>query len=142
MAGKSGSHESFVARSEVKVGSDRGFGYVFAVVFALIALWPLTGDGGVRLWAMVISGGFIAVALIKPVLLKPLNRLWFRFGMLLHRIINPIIMGLLFYVTIMPIGLIMRLFGKDFLRLRIDKSAESYWIKREPIQPDSMRNQF
>ncbi|MBL4719606.1 MAG: hypothetical protein JKY20_00535 [Alphaproteobacteria bacterium] len=135
-------HESFSSRTSVTVGSERSFGLVFAAVFALIALAPLLDGALIQLWALVVAAGFALIAFIYPILLRPLNLIWFKFGLLLHKIVNPIIMGLLFYVTIMPIGLIMRLCGKDLLNLRIDKNTPSYWIKREPHESDSMRNQF
>jgi hypothetical protein len=116
-------HESFSSQTTVTAGSEKSFGFVFAVVFAIIAL-------------------FVLIALVRPGLLKPLNLIWFKFGLLLHKIVNPVIMGLLFYVTIMPIGLILRLCGKDVLNLRINKNAATYWIRREPVESDSMRNQF
>jgi len=135
-------HESFSSQTSVTVGSERSFGFVFAVVFAIVGLLPLFGGEPLRLWALGVAGAFALIALIRPALLKPLNLIWFKFGLLLHKIVNPIIMGLLFYVTIMPIGLIMRLCGKDVLNLHIDENAPTYWIQRDPIEPDSMRNQF
>ncbi|MGY8961232.1 MAG: SxtJ family membrane protein, partial [Alphaproteobacteria bacterium] len=100
------------------------------------------GSGSVRFWALGVAALFVLIALVRPGLLKPLNLIWFKFGLLLHKIVNPVIMGLLFYVTIMPIGLILRLCGKDVLNLRINKNAATYWIRREPVESDSMRNQF
>jgi len=91
-------HESFVREEDVKSSSDRSFGIVFTVVFAIIGLWPLTGGNGVRLWSLGIAGLILAAALIHPVLLAPANRLWMKFGLLLHRITNPIIMGLVFFL--------------------------------------------
>lgn len=135
-------HENFTARVDVKSGSERSFGLVFAAVFCVVALWPLLGDADIRVWALIVATIFALAALFCPVALKPLNLIWFKFGLLLHKIVNPIIMGLLFYLTIMPMGLIMRLSGKDILNLRIDKSVRTYWIKRESPAPDSLRNQF
>lgn len=135
-------HESYTERTAVKSGSERSFGLVFAAVFGVVALWPLLDGGDVRVWASIVAVCFALSALVYPAVMKPLNFVWFKFGLLLHKIVNPIIMGMLFYVTIMPIGLIMRLSGKDILNLKIDKSAPSYWIKRESPEPDSLRNQF
>ena len=135
-------HESYIERTDVKSGSERSFGLVFAAVFGVVALWPLLDGDDVRVWAAVAAVVFALAALVYPAVLKPLNLVWFKFGLLLHKIVNPIIMGMLFYLTIMPIGLIMRLSGKDILNLKIDKSAPSYWIKRESPEPDSLRNQF
>ena len=137
-------HEDFGHGEAVRAGSPRAFGIVFAVVFALIGGWPLIDGLGVRAWALWISGGFLAAALIRPAILAPLNLLWFKFGMLLHKIVNPIVMGLLFFVTVTPIALIMRLAGKDPLRQKFDQAAPTYWIDRAPneLTAESMKNQF
>ena len=136
-------HEDY-DRHDVKGGSDRSFGLVFAVVFLAIGLSPLLAAGGIRIWPLVIAAVLGVVALAYPRLLRPANALWLKFGLLLSRIVNPIVLGLLFFVVITPAGLIMRLLGKDPLRLRIDRTAPSYWIERQPPgpPPESMRNQF
>jgi hypothetical protein len=141
---KGSTHEDLSARQEVKPGSERSFGIVFAIVFALVALWPLTGDGQIRLWAAGIAIAFLALGFTYPRALTPLNMLWFRFGMLLHHVVTPVIMGLIFYLTVMPTGLIMRALGKDPLRRRFDADASTYWIMREPPgpAPASMTKQF
>lgn len=129
--------------SNIDVGSDRGFGFVFAAVFAVISLWPLTGGGGVRIWAIAIAALFVAAALVRPKILRPLNRLWFRFGLLLGHIVSPIVMAVVFFVAVTPTALIMRAFGKDLLRLKFDPDAESYWIRRADDEPmGSMKDQF
>ncbi len=129
--------------SSIDAGSDRGFGFVFAAVFAVISLWPLTGGGGVRIWALAIAALFLAAALARPTILRPLSRLWFRFGLLLGRIISPIVMAVVFCVAITPTALIVRAFGKDLLRLKFDPDAESYWIRRADDDPmGSMKDQF
>ncbi len=129
--------------SGIDAGSERGFGFVFAAVFAVISLWPLIGGGGVRLWALAIAALFLAAALVRPNILRPLNRLWFRFGLLLGRIISPIVMAVVFCVAITPTALIVRAFGKDLLRLKFDPDAESYWIRRADDDPmGSMKDQF
>ncbi len=129
--------------SNIDVGSDRGFGFVFAAVFAVISHWPLTGGGGVRIWALAIAALFLAAALARPNILRPLNRVWFRFGLLLGRIVSPIVMAVVFSVAITPTALIMRAFGKDLLRLKFDPGAESYWIMRVDDGPmGSMKDQF
>lgn len=139
-----GTHEDYTRKENIKVGSERAFGVVFAAVFAAVASAPLLDGQAPRWWALGVAGALSAIALVTPVLLRPFNRLWFQFGMLLHKAVNPLIMGLLFFLTITPIALIMRLFGKDPLRLRFDPKAESYWIKRPPPEADSqgMRHQF
>ncbi len=139
-----GFHEDLGRKDEIKGSSDRTFGLVFAALFAVIGLWPLLSGAGVRIWALAIAGLFLALALVKPGLLSPLNRLWTQFGLLLHKVVNPLVMGLLFYLTVTPIGLLMRLMGKDPLGRRFDRSVESYWIARDPPgpAPESMKNQF
>ena len=125
-------------------GSDSGFGFVFAALFAVIggALWA--GRGSFAAWPFAVSGAFLAAAVFRPRLLGPLNRAWFRFGLLLSRIVSPVVLALLFYAVVTPTGLVMRLLGKDPLRLRFDRQADSYWIRRNPPgpRPAAMRNQF
>ena len=137
-------HESLNPK-EVPVGSsDRSFGIVFGIVFLIIALWPLFSSGGVRVWAVIACTAFFLTAFVLPGLLAPLNRLWTRFGHLLHRIVSPVVLGVLFYFVVTPMGMVMRLMGKDFLRLHFDSSSRSYWIERNPPgpRPDSLNNQF
>jgi len=137
-------HEDFSLEEHVKAGSDRGFGFVFAGFFALVSgLSWWRGHTGWH-WPLPLAAVFLAVALVHPRLLAPLNKLWLKFGLLIYKVMNPLILGLLFFVTIAPIGIVMRLFGKDFLRLRLDREAKSYWIERAPPgpPPQSMRNQF
>lgn len=144
MADKPKIHEDYGRAEEVKLGSERAFGVVFAVVFAAVGLWPLGAGSAVRAWALGVGLVFLVAALARPGLLRPLNRLWFRFGLLLNRVVNPLVMGLLFYFTVTPIGLVMRALGKDPLRLRFDRGAPSYWIERQPPgpKPETMRQQF
>lgn len=144
MTDKQGLHEDFNRDDDVRAGSERAFGIVFAVVFTIIGLWPLLDGGPFRLWALAIGGLFLAAGLITPGILKPLNRAWFLFGLVLHKIVNPLVMGLLFFLTVTPIALMMRIVGKDPLQRKFDKDAKSYWIKRDPPgpAPDTMRQQF
>ena len=137
-------HENVSHSDDVKVGSERSFGLVFTVVFALIGLWPLFNAGDVRLWAVIIAAVFLGISLIAPNFLRPLNIIWFKFGLVLHKIVNPVVMGLLFITTITPMALIFRLIGKDPLNRKFDPDAKSYWITRDPAgpAPDSMKNQF
>ncbi len=129
---------------ELNGSSDRSFGLVFAAVFLAGGLWPLLRGGTPRVWALVVAGAFLIASLARPSLLAPLNRLWTRFGLLLNKVTTPIVMGVLFYLVVTPTGLLMRLFGKDPLRLSRDQEADSYWIKREPPgpSPETMTNQF
>ena len=137
-------HESYERREEIHGSSNRSFGIVFAVVFAVIGLLPFAFGGGIRLWALLIGGAFLLVALALPSILEPLNRLWLRFGLLLHRIVSPIVLGIMFFLVITPMGLLMRALGKDFLRLRFEKDLPSYWIERKPpgTPPESLKDQF
>lgn len=124
--------------------SNRAFGLVFSGVFAIVAYFPLLSGGPLRLWFLVVAIVFLLLALAVPGILAPANRLWMKFGMLLHSIVSPIALGIVFYLAVMPTGLFMRLLGKDPLRLRLDPVAESYWIRRVPPGPaaDSLNNQF
>ena len=123
-----------------KISSNRSFGILFFIVFALIAVWPIFGVGTVRLWAVPLSIIFLVLGLINSKLLNPLNIIWVKFGELLGRIIAPIIMALIYFIIITPIGLFMRIIGKDLLNLKFSKD-NSYWIKRVK-NLGSMKRQF
>jgi len=137
-------HERLTTREKFHIGSNRAFGLVFAVVFAAIGLWPMMAGAPPRLWAMALSAGILLISLFRPTLLRHLNYLWYRLGAILHRIVNPMILGLLFFLTITPTALLMRMFGKAPLQLVLDRNVKSYWIKREPpgSPGDNMRRQF
>tara|TARA_B100001029_G_C14771783_1_gene291591 strand:- start:30 stop:416 length:387 start_codon:yes stop_codon:yes gene_type:complete len=123
-----------------KLPSNRNFGIVFFVVFLIISFYPLTSDGDIIRWSLVISIIFLILGLINSKILTPLNRLWFKFGIFLGRIISPIIMALIFFIVVTPIGLIMRLLRKDLLNLKYNKS-KSYWIEKNGPK-SKMKNQF
>ena len=125
---------------DIKISSNRSFGIVFFIIFFLIALYPLLSDQEIRLWALIISAIFLILGLLKSKLLTPLNKLWFRFGIFLGKIITPIIMGIIFFFVVTPIGLIMRLIGKDLLNLKYNKE-KSYWIEKDGPK-SKMKNQF
>jgi len=137
-------HEDFRREEELKGSSSRTFGLIFTGFFLLVAFGPLVRHGEVRVWALGVAALFLLAALARPSLLAPLNRLWLKFGLMLHKIVNPIVMALMFFLTVTPIGVAMRLSGKDILRLRLDRAARSYWIERNPPgpAPDTMKNQF
>ena len=138
-------HEDFSRQDEnQKQTSDRFFGLTFFVVFLIIALLPLLSRGSVRPVALGLALAFLAVSLVAPAVLGPLNRLWLKFGALLHRITSPIILGVMFFGVITPIGFLMRLAGKDLLRMKFDPHSTSYWIRREPPGPEktSPKRQF
>lgn len=128
----------------LKVGSERNFGIVFAIVFAFIGLWPVVHGGVIRWWALAVGMSFLAFAFLLPRWLRPLNLLWFKFGLALHHVVNPIVMGAIYYGAFVPMGLVIRLMGKDLLRLERDEKVASYWIGREPPGPatGSMSKQF
>ena len=128
-------HERLSVAHDIQGSSDRSFGIVMAVVFAIIGAWPLLSEGPLRWWALILAALFCGLAFLHPTLLAPLNRLWFRFGLLLNKITSPLIMGLLFYGVMTPYAYVLRWLGKDLLRLHIDSSAESYWIERKPPGP-------
>jgi hypothetical protein len=137
-------HERLVVDEVVGGSSNRSFGLTFAIVFTIIALWPLVRGRSARGWALIVAAAFLLAALALPRVLAPLSRLWLRLGLLLHAFISPIIMGLVFYTTVTPIGLLRRLLGQDPLRLRLDRDAVTYWIERHPPgpAPDTMPRQF
>ncbi len=128
----------------VKGSSDRGFGIVFTVVFVIIGLFPLLSGEGPRIWALAVAAVFLAATVIHPRVLSPLNRVWTLFGLLLHKVTNPIIMGVVFFIAVTPTALIMKMRGKDPLKRKLDRQAKTYWIDRTPPgpAPDTMTNQF
>ena len=137
-------HEDLNRVEPVEGSSDGAFGLVFAGVFLVIAGWPLFSGEMPRWWAAGIAAAFALVALIRPALLAGLNRWWGKLGILLGRLVRPIALGIVFYAVMTPLGMVMRLTGKDPLRLKLDSAADSYWIPREPPgpPPDSMGKQF
>ena len=125
---------------DIKIGSNRSFGIVFFIVFLLIAIYPLINSEGLRIWSIIIAIFFLILGLINSKVLTPFNKLWFKFGLLLGKIISPIIMGVVFFLVVTPIAFIMRIIGKDLLNLKFNKN-KSYWI--EKTGPKSkMKNQF
>ncbi len=138
------SHEDFSRKHEIHGSSDRSFGVVFTVFFAAIGLWPLLRGGEPRWWAAAASAILLAAALARPRVLGPANRLWMRFGLLLSRVVNPVVTAILFYFVFVPIGLFLRLRGKDPLRRRFAPGEKTYWIERRPPgpSPETMSNQF
>ena len=126
--------------NEIKISSNKSFGIVFFIVFLLIGLYPLINQQDIRIWSLIISFIFLILGLLNSTVLTPLNLLWFKFGILLGKIISPIIMGFVFFLVVTPIGLTMRLFKKDLLKLKRSNN-KSYWIKRSSNQ-SSMKNQF
>jgi hypothetical protein len=136
--------EPTIDRGPAPESSDRGFGYVFAVVFALVGAWPLIHWQTPRWWAFGVAAAFAVLALVRPQILHPLNRVWLALGRLLHKVVSPLVMGLVFFLTVTPTGWLLRLRGKDVLSLKRRPDLKSYWIKREAARPEdeSMKNQF
>ena len=125
---------------EIKIGSNRSFGIVFFVVFLLISIYPLINDGNIRYWSLIISLIFLILGFLNSKLLTPLNKIWFKIGILLGIIISPLIMGIIFFLVVTPIGFLMRMLKKDLLNLKSNNN-KSYWI--EKTEPKSkMKNQF
>tara|TARA_Y100001935_G_scaffold199120_1_gene167344 strand:- start:207 stop:590 length:384 start_codon:yes stop_codon:yes gene_type:complete len=125
---------------DVKISSNRSFGIVFFVVFFLIAFYPLINGENIRIWSAVISLIFLVLGLLNSKFLTPLNKLWFKFGIFLGKIISPVVLGIIFFLVVTPIGLLMRLLGKDLLNLRYNKN-KSYWIEKSGPK-SKMKNQF
>ena len=125
---------------DIKISSNRNFGIVFFIVFLLVAVYPILKGNDIRIWSLLISFVFLILGLINSKLLTPLNKLWFKFGLLLGKIVTPLIMGFIFFIVVTPIGILMRLLGKDLLNLKYNEK-KTYWI--EKTGPKSkMKNQF
>ena len=125
---------------KIKMSSNRSFGILFFIVFVIIGLWPLLNDADIRIWSILLSSVFLILGIFNSKILTPFNRIWVRFGIILGTIIAPFVMGLVFFIVITPIGIIMRLLGKDLLNIKYSNKI-SYWIKRDKnIGP--MKKQF
>tara|TARA_Y100000996_G_scaffold334659_1_gene271077 strand:+ start:35 stop:418 length:384 start_codon:yes stop_codon:yes gene_type:complete len=126
--------------NDVKIGSNRSFGIVFFIVFLIIALYPLLNTGEIRIWSIIVSLVFLLLGLINSKILSPLNKLWFKFGIFLGKIISPLVMGIIFFLVVTPIGILMKIFKKDLLNLNYNNN-KTYWIEKS--EPKSkMKNQF
>jgi hypothetical protein len=126
--------------SKIKISSNRNFGIVFFAVFLIIAFWPLLNHNEIRYWSLIISLVFFILGIINSKLLTPLNKIWFKFGILLGNIISPIVLALIFFLIVTPTAIIMKIIGKDILNLK-KKNIKSYWIKKNSNK-NSMKNQF
>ena len=125
---------------DIKISSNRSFGFLFAFVFSLVAFWPILNQNEIRIWSLIVAIIFIVLGLLNSKLLTPLNKIWFRFGIFLGNFISPIIMGVIFFFVVSPTGLIMKLFNRDLINLK-KSNEKSYWIKKKDIK-SSMKNQF
>ena len=123
-----------------KKASNRSFGLLFSFVFLIITFWPLLNSEPIRLWALIISLSFLFLGILNSKILSPLNKGWIKFGELLGKIIAPIVMFLVFFIILTPIGILLKLFGKDLLKIKKNKLIKSYWINRKNIT--SMDRQF
>ena len=127
-------------QDDIKIGSNRSFGIVFFIVFLVISLYPLLHGENIRVWSLIISIIFLVLGLLNSKLLNPLNKIWFKFGLLLGKIISPIVMGIIFFLVVTPIALFMRLLKKDLLNLKFNKK-NTYWIEKSGPK-SKMKNQF
>ena len=125
---------------DLKISSNRSFGIVFFIVFILIAFYPLINQEEIRIWSVLISLLFLILGIINSKILTPLNKVWFKFGIFLGKIISPIVMGLIFFLVVTPIAFLMRMLNKDLLNLKFSKN-NSYWIEKTDPK-SSMKNQF
>jgi hypothetical protein len=123
------------------MGSEKSFGTVFGLVFLAIGLWPLLGGEDIRVWSLVVATAFVVAGYLTPSLLKWPNKLWFKLGIILGAVVAPIVMALVYFLAVVPTGLLLKLFGKDILDKKIDKEATTYWRDRDaPV--GSMKNQY
>ena len=126
--------------TEIKIGSNKSFGIVFFIVFLLIAIYPLINNDELRIWSLVVSIIFLILGLINSKVLTPLNKLWFKFGLFLGKIVSPLIMGIIFFFVVTPTAFIMRIIGKDLLNLKFN-DKKTYWIEKTGLK-SKMKNQF
>ncbi|MFL2897594.1 MAG: SxtJ family membrane protein [Candidatus Pelagibacter sp.] len=127
-------------QQKIKLPSNRNFGIIFSIVFLIISLWPVLSQNDIRIWSLIISGIFLILGLINSKLLLPLNKIWFKFGILLGNFIAPIVMGIVYFMVVTPTGFIMRLLGKDLLNLK-KNNKDTYWIQKDNSNSD-LKNQF
>jgi len=125
---------------KTNISSNKSFGIVFFIVFILIALYPLLNDESIRLWSLLVSLIFLILGLLNSKILNPLNNLWYKFGLLLNKVISPLIMGIIFFLIVTPIGILMRILKKDLLNLKYN-NKKTYWIEKKGPK-SSMKNQF
>ena len=127
--------------TKINISSNRNFGLVFFIVFLIISFWPLTNTESIRVWSIIISLIFLILGLLNSKLLTPLNKIWFKFGMILGGVVAPIVMGIIFFSVVTPIGIIMKITGKDLLNKKYNKEKKTYWIKRNQSM-GTMKRQF
>ena len=125
---------------DIKIGTNKSFGIVFFIVFLIIGLWPLLNNGDIRLWSIIISALFLILGLLNSKILTPLNKAWFKFGIFLGNFIAPIVMAIVFFLVVTPIGILMKIFKKDLINLKKNNN-KTYWIEKKQIK-SYMKNQF
>jgi hypothetical protein len=139
----SATHEQFDSKIDRRHPSDRNFGFVFTAVFLFFGLWPLRHARPIRPWCLALSAALLLVTLFRPSLLHLPNRAWTGLGLSLGKVVNPIVIGLLFYLVFTPIALALRWMGKDLLHLRRNPAAKTYWLTRDATENlSNMTNQF
>ena len=124
---------------KIKISSNRSFGLVFCAIFLIISIWPLLDDKDIRIWSLIVSLIFLILGILNSNLLKPFNKIWFKFGIFLGKIVSPIIMGLVYFLVVTPTGFIMRFLGKDLLKLKKNKN-NTYWLAKN--YKSNMKDQF
>ena len=129
-----------MSNEKIKIGSNKSFGIVFFILFLFIGLYPILNNNSIRLWSLVIAALFLILGIFNSNLLSPLNKIWYKFGILLSKLISPLIIGLIFFFVVTPTGLLMRIIGKDLLNLKFNKK-KSYWINKSDLN-DNMKNQY
>jgi len=129
------------ANHKIKKSTNKSFGLVFFFVFLIIGFWPLLNEDSPRLWSLIISLVFLILGLLNSKILSPLNSIWFKFGELLGLVVSPIVMAIIFFLVVTPTGIIMKILGKDLLKIKLNKNIKSYWIEKEKIK-SKMRQQF
>ena len=126
--------------SNIKIGSNKSFGIVFFIFFSIVSVFPLFKDGNIRIWSLIIAIIFLILGLLNSKILTPLNKIWFKFGILLSSFISPVVMGIVFFGIVTPTSLIMKVLGKNLLNLK-KGNKKTYWIERSKIE-SKMKNQF
>jgi len=126
--------------SNIKIGSNRSFGVVFFIFFLIVSFYPLLNDENIRIWSVILSIVFLILGLLNSSILSPLNKIWFKLGIILGSIVSPIVMGVIFFLVVTPTSLIMKAFGKDLLNLK-KNNKKTYWVQKSTIK-SRMKNQF
>ena len=127
-------------QEKIKLPSNRNFGIVFSIVFLIIAIWPILNQNEIRIWSIIISLIFLILGLINSKFLSPLNKAWFKFGLILGSVIAPVVMGVIYFLVVTPTGLIMKALGKDILGLKRNKN-NTYWLEKDNSN-NNLKNQF